>query len=124
MCTSVCGILSEVFSTSQNYTCISKQAFLYTNCVAFAASNCHFESLFWVRCFLCTSFCVGVTLTNTKANPGFVLYDQLNKATSLPHQSQMNKTQILFLPIFAKNAAFPMNQSKPILAKNAPIKKK
>ena len=33
-------------------------------------------------------------LTNTKANPGFVLYDQLNKATSLSHQSQINKTWV------------------------------
>ena len=40
--------------------------------------------------------CVGVTLTNTKANPGFVLYDQLNKARSHSHQSQINKSQVAY----------------------------
>ena len=39
---------------------------------------------------------MGVTLTITKANPGFVLYDQLNKATSLSHQSHINKTQVAY----------------------------
>ena len=61
-----------------------------------SASNRHFESLFCFYCVLYTSCCVGVTLTNTKANSGFVLYDQLNKATSLSHQSQINKTQVAY----------------------------
>ena len=69
---------------------------LCTTWVVFAASDRHFESLFCVRCVLYTSCCVGVTFTNTKANPGFVLYDQLNKTTSLSHQSQINKTQVAY----------------------------
>ena len=69
---------------------------LHNLSIVFVASNRHFESLFCFRCVLCTSCCVGVTLTNTKANPGLVLYDQLNKATSLSHQSQINKTRVAY----------------------------
>ena len=99
MCTSVCGISSEVFFNLlklhlHQETRISLN--LYTTWVVFTASYRHFESLFRVRCVLCTSCCVGVTLTNTKANPGFVLHDQLNKARSLSHQSQINKTRVAY----------------------------
>ena len=108
MCTSVCGISSEVsFNLLKlplhQETSISLN--IYTTLVVFAARNRHFESLFCVRCVLCTSCCVGVTLTNTKANLGFVLYDQLNKA------------------YLYKKAAFPTYQFKPVFAKNAPINK-
>ena len=101
MCTSVCGISSEVFFNLlklhlHQETSISLN--LYTTWVVFTATNRHFESLpvFCVHCVLCTSCCVEVTLTNTNINPGFVLYDQLNKVTSLSHQLQINKTQVAY----------------------------
>ena len=99
MCTSVCGISSEVFFNLLKLHLHQEKIIspnLYTTCVVLVAGNHHFESLFCVRCVLCTSCCVGVTLSNTRADPGFVLYDKLNKATSLFHQSEINKTQVAY----------------------------
>ena len=131
MCTSVRWISSEVFFNLLKLH-LHQETKISLNLTrhdlsSFAASYCHFESLFCVRCVLCTSCCVRVTLTNTKANPGFFLYDQLNKARSHSHQSQINKTHVAYHFCFylslQKHAAFPTNQSKPVFAKNTPIKK-
>ena len=62
--------------------------------VVFAAGNCHFEILLplcSVHFLLCQC-----TLISTKANSGFVLYEQSNKTTSLSHQLQINKTHVAY----------------------------
>ena len=75
--------------------------------VVFAASNRHFEILLPLRSvhfLLCRC-----TLISTKANPGFVLYEQSNKTTSLSHQLQINKTHVAYHFCFylsLQNAAF------------------
>ena len=63
--------------------------------------------------------------SNTKANLGFVLYDQYSNISFPPIANKQNSGGIplLFLPIFTKSAAFPTDQSKPVFARNAPIKK-
>ena len=70
---------------------------------------------------------MGVTLTNTKANPGFVLYDQLNKATSLSHQSQISKIQVAyhfcFYPSLQKTRHFQRTNLNPYLPKMLQSKK-
>ena len=87
----------------------------------------HHENLFCVRWVLCTSCCVGVTLTNTKANHGFVLYDQLNKTKSHSHQSQINKTQVAYNFCFhlslQKTRHFQRTYLNPYLPKTLQSKK-
>ena len=76
---------------------------------------------------LCVSCRLGITLTNNKHKSYLCAVATSDIMVHSFHANhQLHKTQVAFHFVFTyltNNAAFPMDQSRPIYPKNAPIKK-
>ena len=105
------------------------------NSIIFYIARCTTLGIHFVY-VLCTSCLMGIAFIEYKSNSIFVQQQPMTSCNISPthrlhithvayqYQSKpYSQTPHFAFIYFTKNAAFPTNQSKPVFAKNAPIKK-